>query len=206
MKWLLLALVVSGCGCARKIPVVVKPTTPTMSPLQKVYAATVVIETEDGCGSGALIGPNEVLTANHVIDGDEKIVLHFENGRALQAKVKLADKKTDLAVLWFDGVSGVAPVAVAEKAPASMSPVWNFGAPECQHGWASQGIWGVLEGHLRRFSGGLLWPGMSGGPVVDVSGAVIGVNDQLYRAESGALVPGMGLVVDLSAIKKLLTH
>jgi len=185
--------------------------------LAHAWRATVLIGADYGdeparihsCGSGSLIAPNLVLTAAHVVGHGPKpsLMIAFPDGKQFAATVQKIDNDADLALLAFDGHAQVMPLSLSAESPALMSPVWNFGAPGCMPGYVSAGLWGAYDPSdaTRSLSGGFLWPGMSGGPVVDASGDLVGVNDAvIVEPSTQTRIPQMGVLVDWRAIKAFL--
>lgn len=181
--------------------------------LGRAYHATVLIGEEYGpplalmqsCGSGALIAPNRILTVAHVVAHDGKMEITFPDDKKFAGRVVRIDRDRDLALVEFDGHAQTMPISIASRSPRLMSSVWNLGAPGCYPGYMSRGLWGAMDqGYNRIFSGGFLYPGMSGGPVVDETGSIVAVNDEVVVDPSRGIVPQMGEVVDLSALREFL--
>lgn len=181
--------------------------------LARAYHATVLIGEEYGsplalmesCGSGALIAPNRILTVAHVVEHNGKMSITFPDGKKFAGRVVRIDKDRDLALVEFDGHAQTMPISIASASPRLMSSVWNLGAPGCFPGYMSRGMWGAMdEKYNRILSGGFLYPGMSGGPVVDETGSIVGVNDEVVVDPSRGIVPQMGEVVDLAALREFL--
>src|SRR5689334_11603154 len=76
-----------------------------------------------GRGSGIVIGDGRVLTAAHVLRGDE-VTVTFTDGRSAAGRVLGADADFDIAVIETD-TTGVTPV---EWDPAIVSAL-SVGAP-----------------------------------------------------------------------------
>src|ERR1700760_3611291 len=74
-------------------------------------------------GSGVVIGEGRVLTAAHVLRGDD-VAVTFPDGRTAEGKVLGADADLDIAVVEVD-TGGVAPVTWDGDAVAQLS----VGAP-----------------------------------------------------------------------------
>lgn len=206
-------------GCLGPRLVIEHTTTTVYTPIDPVdalasaYRATVLIGEEYGsplalmesCGSGALIAPNRILTVNHVVAHGGKMEITFPDGKTFAGRVVRVDKDRDLALVEFDGHAMTMPISLSSHAPRLMSSVWNFGAPGCFPGYMSRGLWGATdEGYNRILSGGFLYPGMSGGPVVDETGSIVGVNDEVVVGPDHAAIPQMGEVVDLKALREFL--
>ena len=70
---------------------------------------TVLIEHAKGHGTGTIIGPNQVLTAYHVV-ADVPVAVKFFDGPSVGGAVRWYDETLDLALL---------EVAVPERYPAT---------------------------------------------------------------------------------------
>jgi S1-C subfamily serine protease len=147
-----------------------------------------------------------VVTSDHVIEREEEIKVTPAGGRELAATLVGRDPGSDLAVLRLAGGSGGA----AERAPADSARVGHIvlalGRPAAGGPMASLGVIGALGGPWRTFRGGQvdgyirsdvsLYPGFSGGPLVDTAGRVVGIN-------SSRLGRGAGLTVPVAAAAKV---
>lgn len=218
--WIFVAML-AGClpGMTMKPPIIIRQfplvrVSDTREALVSAYQATVLIMVESGpneeridtCGSGVLIGPHSILTAAHVVAHEHPLIgLQFSDGKRVMGHIERIAAEPDLAIITFDGHVETHPLTLAKQAPPLMSTVWNFGAPECQAGYMSQGLWGDIDGKARVVSGGFLWPGMSGGPVVNERGEIIGVNDAVWTNHEGDLIAGMGYAVDWKDVHAFLS-
>jgi len=121
-----------------------------------------------------------VVTAHHTVHADEGITVIRPDGRTISATVAGRDPGSDVAVLKVDGLDGPA----ADIAPAESPRVGHI---VLALGHGPRASWGVVsaigEGPTRRHGRGdflsldlTLYPGFSGGPLVDVQGRVVGMN------------------------------
>jgi serine protease Do len=145
-----------------------------------------------GVGSGVVIGSGQVLTNAHNLRGDAVTVV-FADGRTDQAGPKGVDVDGDIAVLAVD-TGSVEPIEWAligsersEGARVSLgSPVFAVANPG---GRGLRVTFGLVSGTERSFRGprgrriagsiehtAPLLPGSSGGPIVDASGRLLGLN------------------------------
>jgi S1-C subfamily serine protease len=165
-------------------------------------AASGVVWSEDGT----------IVTAHHVIERDEQITVGLADGRAVEATLVGRDPSTDIAVLrteaavlnMEDGGTAVAP-----RAPAEGVRVGHLALALGRPGegiQATMGVISALGGSWRTPGGGdieryvqpdiVMYPGFSGGPLIDSSGRVIGVN-------SSALVRGLNITVPADTVERV---
>jgi serine protease Do len=138
-----------------------------------------------GVGSGIVLGTGQVLTNAHNLRGDDVSVV-FADGRTEQAGPKGVDIDGDIAVLAVD-TGSIEPIEWAEDSKPSVgSPVFAMSNPG---GRGLRVTFGLVSGTERSFRGprgrriagsiehtAPLLPGSSGGPIVDSSGRLLGLN------------------------------
>jgi serine protease Do len=141
-------------------------------------------ETE-GVGSGFIVDPSGyVLTNAHVVDGADEVVVRLHDGTRLDATVVGTDADTDLAVLRVN--AGVDLPAVTLGDSDAIRPgnlVLALGSPFGFENSVSAGIVSAQDRAIsrdpfQRFiqTDAAIYPGNSGGPLVNMAGEVIGVN------------------------------
>jgi serine protease Do len=148
-------------------------------------ASTVGIGNRWRGGSGVVIEKGKVLTNAHNLHGDE-VHVFFGDGREAAGKLLGADAEGDLAVVGVD-TADAPPVAWGDGSALGIgSPVVAIGNPaghgvRVTFGFVS-GVGRAFRGPRgRRVSGAVehtapLLPGSSGGPIVDGSGSLLGIN------------------------------
>lgn len=143
--------------------------------------------------SGIAYAADLVLTADHVVTRDEDIRVGLPDGSSAPATLAGRDPGSDLALLRLSEKS-LTPARTA-KDPKIGQLVLALGRPSAAGMQASFGIVTAIGGPARTWRGGLLdqflttetvpYPGFSGGPLVDVSGSVLGLNTSgLTRGEA----------------------
>jgi S1-C subfamily serine protease len=149
-----------------------------------------------GMGSGFFISSDGYLvTNNHVINQAREILVTLPDGKEVVAEVKGADPATDLAVLKID-VTDCFPLAFGNSNQLQVGQIAiAVGNPLGFQQTVTAGVVSALGRTLRSQSGRLiddviqtdaaLNPGNSGGPLMDSSGKVIGVNTAIIKEAQG---------------------
>ena len=68
-----------------------------------------------GLGSGVLIGPTRVLTAAHVVQAANEVVVEFPNGEKITASVVASRQSHDVALLELEHAAAVSPVEMGDS-------------------------------------------------------------------------------------------
>lgn len=167
--------------------------------------------TEEASGSGVIITEaGEALTNWHVIDKSTEIRCLLADGRWMIADLIGSDQDLDLAMIRLRlGPDEVVPIA--RMGPSGGLEEGDFvmamGAPWGLNRSVSVGIVSCTRRFLPEASEYSLWlqtdasisPGNSGGPLVDTTGRVIGINTR------GGMVGGdMGFAIPADTIVPLL--
>lgn len=157
-----------------------------------------------------------IVTAHHVVEQDDNIGIGLAGGQSLTASLVGRDPTTDLAVLRARlpaGSPALVPPTLAEPASLRVGHfVLALGRPG-QSVMATLGVISALGEGWRTAAGGevdryvqtdvVMYPGFSGGPLVDVSGRVVGLN-------TSALARGVSLTLPVPTLQRvvetLLSH
>jgi S1-C subfamily serine protease len=134
--------------------------------------------------------PGLVVTADHTIEVDEDITVTTPDGGTLEATVAGRDPALDLAILKVD--AGALPQADIASEPARVGHI------VLAVGRGTRASWGVVSaiGAGRRDRGTellsldlTLYPGFSGGPLVDARGRVVGITTSGSRRHLQLAIP-----------------
>jgi len=146
-----------------------------------------------------------IVTAHHIVTRDDNIKVGLADGSSVSATLVGRDESTDLAVLRIDA-SGLASLTETNKNELG---VGNFGMALGRPGktvQATLGIVSALGDSWRTGMGGkidrylqtdlVMYPGFSGGPLVDVYGNLVGLT-------TSALVRGVSIAVPTSTLAQV---
>jgi S1-C subfamily serine protease len=133
-------------------------------------------------GTGFVVGPEQVLTNHHVIEGCSRILVRTADGRTLPGQVPAADARRDLALVRVAGSPG--PVLAFRANPVRRGEsVVTYGFPLA--GLLSSGptlttgevsaLAGLNDNPTQFQISAPVQQGNSGGPLLDRQGNVIGV-------------------------------
>jgi serine protease Do len=158
-----------------------------------------------GSGAGIIWRKDGVIVTNHHVvsseneyrPGSQQLSVILSDGRILPAQVLALHPDVDLAILKVDA-QDLPAVQVADSRNLNIGQlVFAVGHPWGQPGVVTAGIVSALLTVITRDekaypiirSDALLAPGNSGGPMVDASGAVVGINTMIIGGDQGLAIP-----------------
>lgn len=170
-----------------------------------------------GVGSGVILtGDGYVLTNRHVVAGSRSLTVALADGRELAATVVRISDQTDLALVKVDAtglhaarIGDSNALKVGQTAIAIGSPLGTYTET------VTRGIVSGLDRDItvsdaatrsqERLTGliqtdAAINPGNSGGPLLDASGAVIGINTAVATSAEG-----LGFAIPISAAADLIS-
>ncbi|RPI81735.1 MAG: PDZ domain-containing protein [Chloroflexi bacterium] len=181
--------------------------------VEKVGAATVTVDARRRFpASGILYSNDLVLTADHVVEREEDIQIFLPAGGEATASIAGRDPGSDLALLRLSR-SASQTAEMSQVDPRVGQLVLAVARPTAEGIQASLGIISAIGGPIRTGRGVRLeryistdavpYPGFSGGPLIDASGRVIGMN-------TSGLTRGASIAIPVSqvrlAVESLLQH
>lgn len=175
-----------------------------------------------GSGSGIIISEDGyIVTNNHVVENAKSVRVGLQDKRTFDAKVVGTDPLTDLAVIKIDTKN--LPVAFLGDSDNLKVGQWvmAIGNPLSLSSTVTAGIISAIgRGQLGLIkdsygvenfiqTDAAINPGNSGGALVDLSGAVIGVNSAIAAGRTGTYI-GYGFAIPInlakSVAKDLIAH
>ncbi len=172
--------------------------------------------TSDAVGTGFVVRSDGLIVTNaHVVEGAVEVTVSTPDGRHLAADVVATDQEHDLAVLRVDAsdlpaltLGDSANLAVGERVVAVGYALDLSGGPTVTSGIISS-LGRTINaqesnGNVRTYADALqtdaaLNPGNSGGPLVTLDGAVVGVN-----AAGTTSADNIGFAIAIDAAKSLI--
>lgn len=197
-------LAFSQAGSGRGPAALLLPQEQTIIDIVKRISPAVVAVTNydakgeaDALGSGVIVSPNgDILTNNHVISGASKLTVTLADGREIPAKSLGGDPGLDIAILKIN-TTGLPAASLGDSDELQVGQIAiAIGNP---YGFERTVTVGVVSALGRNIPGGGLslsnlietdariYPGNSGGPLLDSSGRVIGVTTAVVGGRAGTL-------------------
>src|SRR3954452_23633989 len=168
-------------------------------------------------GSGFVIDSDgHVATNQHVVDGATSITVTFADGKTASAKVVGTDPSTDVAVIKVDAPkSELHPLTFADSNSVEVGDgAVAIGSPFGLEDTVTTGIVSALNRTIQApnnftISGAIqtdaaINHGNSGGPLLNSSGQVIGINSQIESDSGGS--DGVGFAIPSSTVKTIVSE
>lgn len=149
-----------------------------------------------------------IVTAEHAVSGARRIVARLPDGRRVEVGSVAADPLADVAVARLAGAAALVPVAFASTPPERGRPVAAIGNPLGYGGSLSVGVVSAVDRDggpdtpydmLQHDAS--LNPGSSGGPLIDATGAVLGMNVAI--PDGARRDVGIGLAVPADVVRRI---
>lgn len=149
-----------------------------------------------GTGSGFVFSSDGlILTNSHVIENSDRLNITLMDGDEFTAEVTGADRDTDIAIIKIFG-SGYSPAKLGSSDDLKIGQlVIAIGNPMGYQHSVSVGVLSGIGRTMRTPDGHMIDnilqsdaamnPGNSGGPMIDTSGEVIGINTAIIPFAQG---------------------
>jgi S1-C subfamily serine protease len=166
-------------------------------------------------GSGFVIDDDgHIITNAHVVDGASDLQVKLgDDETTYDAKLVGKDESSDIAVIEVDAPSDqLQPLELGDSSGLDVGdPVVAIGNPFGLDRTATAGIVSALQRQISAPNGftitdvvqtdAAINPGNSGGPLLDASGAVVGVNSQIESSINGNV--GIGFAVPINTAREV---
>ena len=167
---------------------------------------------EQSLGSGVIVRTDGVVvTNNHVVQGASALRIITADRREFEARIVLSDPRTDLAVLQIEGADQPFPalpfadtrdVKVGDMVLAIGNP---FGLTQTVTSGIVSAVArtevGVSDYSFFIQTDAAINRGNSGGALVDMTGALVGVNTAIYSQSGGS--NGIGFAIPSEMVRRV---
>jgi len=199
---------------------------------QRVNPGVVAIKTYDESGSPVGLGSGwvydtdgNIVTNDHVVEGANQFEIDFTSGFKAYGELVGVDSQSDLAVIKVDApVEELHPLSLGDNSQLKVGQVvMAIGNP---FGFSSTMTTGIVSALGRAlpssytnttsgfYSAGdviqtdaALNPGNSGGPLLNLNGEVVGVNQSIYTSTSTStgepVNSGIGFAISVNIVKRV---
>jgi len=176
-----------------------------------ILPSVVQIQTGTGPGSGLGSGviydsDGLVLTAAHVVRGNETVTVRFADGEQVQGTVLGGTEGADVAVVQVDRTGLPAADLALDDDPVVGQLAIAVGSPWGLQGTVTSGVISAVNQTIP--SGGTaravlqtdaaINPGNSGGPLVDRDGRVLGINVSIFSLSGANDGVGFAVPIDVA--------
>jgi serine protease Do len=160
-------------------------------------------------GSGFIVSSDGLILTNaHVVENANEVTVKLSDHREFKAKVLGSDKTSDIAVLKVDA-KDLPTVRIGNSDQLNVGDyVLAIGQP---FGLEETATAGIVSATSRALPGdgyvpfiqtdAAVNPGNSGGPLFDSSGAVVGINSQIYSNSGG--YQGVSFAIPINLAKQV---
>ncbi len=167
-------------------------------------------EIEDGVSSGTgciVSADGYILTGSHVIEGYKSVSVKTSSGQNYKAQVIAAmGKNKDLALLKISPKKPLQTIKFGDSDTIKVGQkVLAIGNPFGFSGTLTQGIISRIDYKKGKIqTDAAINPGCSGGPLLNSSGEVIGINQSIYNPDNNISNIGIGFAIPINDAKKFM--
>jgi serine protease Do len=166
--------------------------------------------TVSSLGSGFIIDPKGyIVTNHHVIENADEIMVNLSNETKYNARLVGSDPKTDIALLKIKAKENLPFIALADSDKSQVGDwIIAIGNPFGLGGTVTAGI---ISAKARDIQAGsfddfiqtdaAVNSGNSGGPMINMSGEVIGINTAIVSTTGGSV--GIGFAIPSTMAKPI---
>ena len=186
----------------------------TIDVYEKITPSVVVIDAdiEDGVssGTGVIIDKSGIiLTSSHVIEDTKDINITLYNNEKYKARLlAVMGESNDLALLKIEPKKSLQTIKLGDSKRVKVGQkVLAIGNPFGFSGTLTTGIISRIDYERNKIqTDAAINPGSSGGPLVNMDGEVIGINQSIYNPDNNKSNIGIGFAVPVNAAKRLISE
>lgn len=168
--------------------------------VERAGASTVAVHARQRYpASGVHWRPGVIVATDHTVERDDDITITLPDGTSVPAALAGRDPSTDIVILKVEGAN--LPVATVGDAAALRVGHMALAVGRFREGslGTSLGVISALGGPWNTWRGGqvdqfiradvTLYPGFSGGPLVNAAGEIVGINTSGLSRTMGLTIP-----------------
>lgn len=187
----------------------------TIKVYEKVNPSIVAVDGEllldnMSSGTGIIIDPSGIiLTSSHVVLDSSKITVTFHDNQKVPARViAIMGDLNDLALLKVNVNKPLKQIRLGDSTKVRVGQkVLALGNPFGFNGTLTTGIISRIDYDRNRIqTDAAINPGCSGGPLIDMDGEVIGINQSIYNPDNNQSNIGIGFAVPANTAKRLINE
>jgi S1-C subfamily serine protease len=195
-------------------------TTQSQSPSLGLFGGGGQTQQSQAEGAGVVYNTQgDILTDEHVVAGATSVKVNFQDGKSASANVLGTDPSTDVAVIHVNvPASELHPIPLANSSDAQVGdPVVAIGSPFSLPETTTAGIVSQTGRPIQAPNGyeipnaiqtdAAINPGNSGGPLLDATGHVLGLNDQIETnnttASGEGSSSGVGFAIPSDTVSRI---
>lgn len=173
--------------------VVVEEVRPSLVSIQSIQR-----HGQPGGGAGVIWSQDGLILTNSHVLGRHTPIITLEGGSRYEAEVLAVDREVDLALIKIN-TQGLSPARIGDSTRVRVGElVFAIGHPWGHRNFVTAGVVSHLGHAETRGPRGLvpvirtdarLAPGNSGGPLVNTSGEVLGINTLIVGGDQGVAIP-----------------
>jgi serine protease Do len=164
---------------------------------------------QQSLGSGVIVREDgTIVTNNHVIEGADELIVVLADRREFEAKLVLADPRTDLAILKIEAGAPLPALAWRDSDTVEVGDlVIAIGNPFGVGQTVTQGIVsavartnaGIADYQFFIQTDAAINPGNSGGALVTLDGKLVGINTAIFSRSGGSI--GIGFAIPSNMVR-----
>ena len=175
---------------------------------EQALPSVVHIITSSGSGTGFIVSENGLVVTNrHIVGSARQVTVLTATGEEYRGEVIQRHSVLDLAYVEIDSNRTFAPLAIGDSGDVSVGEAviaigYPLGEELGLEPTVSRGIISAKRDDYLQTDAALN-PGNSGGPLLDVTGNVIGViTARVESTETGRPVTGIGFAIPVNAVRQ----
>jgi len=199
-------------GEALVLPGVEQSDKPFATNPDRITNSVVTIRLGAGHGSGFVVSADGyILTNNHVVEGHDKVMVRFRSGLELEGKVIRAHPLRDVGLVKV-AVGKMQPLAIRRAPVTVLEEMHAIGAPldvKLSHTVTTGKVSAMrnfsdMHNQMSIIQADVpIYPGNSGGPLVDNNGNVVGITVATRLQDTGAVTNLNFFIPIMDALDKL---